>query len=126
MTFAQKLLSLLGLCCWALTWTAPAAAGGLHIVAHAQSDVPPGEIHEHDDESAAVIEYDQNTPANSPDAPEGKFSHSHMSSPVVDLTNPTAATRPDGVGRTDAPRIANTPALGTLGWSPPVRPPRTA
>ena len=95
-------------------------------MAHAQSSVAPGEIHEHDEATAEVIDYDQDAPADSSEAPEGTFSHSHMSSPVFDLADPSVAARPGRIEGQAPPLVANTPALATLGWSPPVRPPRTA
>ena len=128
-TAASKLFGLLALFCCALSLAVPAAARGAHSLAHAQAPVAYGEFHTHDDhhdEAVPGITASEDDPAQ-PGSSEGKAGHSHMMSPAFDLSFVPPEQMPPGTFASgDRPAIANTPALTTLGWSPPVRPPRTA
>lgn len=124
---ARKLFGLLTLCCCALTLAVPSLARGAHSLEHVQSPVAHGEVHSHDHDAATETDSSQQAPVKSPEAPEGKPGHSHMGSSAFDLTYPPGQQmRPSEIVRSDTGSPANTPALATLGWTPPVRPPRTA
>lgn len=123
---ARKLFGLLILCCCALILAVPSAARGAHFFAHAQSPVAHGEVHGHD-HGAATETASSQAPVKSPEAPEGKPGHAHMGSSAFDLTYPPdQQMRLSEIVCSDSVSLANTPALATLGWTPPVRPPRTA
>ena len=130
-TAARKLFGLVALFCCALGLAVPSTARGAHSLAHAQAPVAYGEFHTHDDddhdEAVSDITVSKEDPAQSPGSSEGKAGHSHMMSPAFDLSFVPPEQMPPGTFASgDRPAPANTPALTTLGWSPPVRPPRTA
>ena len=124
----RTFLTILALLFAAVAISAPAAARGMHGLSHAETPVANGEHHHHDDEGGVATPgaYDQSTP-KSDDSPAGTFGHSHMASSAFDaLPQPNRDLPPSLVTRPASPAAANTPVLGTLGWSPQIRPPRTA
>lgn len=125
---ARKLFGLMALFCCVVTLAAPSTAQGAHFFAHAQAPVAHGEFHSHDDDEAVSgILVSEEAPAKAPDSSESKTGHSHMPSPAFDLSFlPPEQMAPSAIARGNRLAPANTPALSTLGWSPPVRPPRTA
>lgn len=121
----RKFIGLMALLCCVISLATPSLARGAHFFDHAQP-VAIGEFHSHDGPvNANSLNHD--APATPTDTAQDKFGHSHMPSSVSDL-NYSAAPQLSArlLGREDAHAAANTPSLTTLGWSPPVRPPRTA
>ena len=122
----RNFLGLMVLLCCAMSLAAPSLARGAHFLEHARAPVAVGEFHSHDGEVDAKSS-NQDAPTKSGETSQDKFGHSHMPTSVTDLNY--SAAQQLGVrwpGREDADAAANTPSLATRGWSPPVRPPRTA
>lgn len=108
--------------------SAPVAALGFHTTSHAVSPVANGEHHHHDEDGGvATHDADRDAASESEEAPKGSFGHSHMANTAFDLVAQVGSDLPEGaVEPAPTPAAANTPALGTLGWTPQKRPPRTA
>jgi hypothetical protein len=124
----RTLLTMLTLLFAAVAVGAPAAARGLHGLSHLGAPVANGQHHHHD-EGGGVAEHqvDHESAPQSEDAPTGKFGHSHLASFAFDVVPQIGGDLSPSVTMTaETPTAANTPALGTLGWSPQKRPPRTA
>ena len=124
----RTFLTMLALLFAAVAISAPAAARGMHGLSHAETPVANGEHHHHDDDGSVATHgaVDQSTPKPT-DSPPGTFGHSHMASSAFDALPQSNRDLPTSmVTRVDSPAAANTPVLGTLGWSPQIRPPRTA
>ena len=112
----------------AIVLSAPAAARGGHEVAHAATPVADGEHHHHDDDGSIDSHADHDAaPASQDGGPTDKTGHSHIGSSAFDLNGQPASGLALAVAFPEASlSSADTPALGTLGWVPPIRPPRTA
>lgn len=124
----RTFLTMFALLFAAVAISAPAAARGMHGLSHAGTPVANGEHHHHDDEGGVATHGadDQSAP-KSGDSPAGTFGHSHTASSAFDaLPQPNGDLPPSMVMRPVSPPAGNTPALGTLGWLPQIRPPRTA
>lgn len=123
----RTFLTMLALLFAAVAVSAPAAARGMHGLSHAAKPVANGEHHHHDaDGGAATHGTDHESTPESDGSPTSKFGHSHMASSAFDvLSQPIRELPASMVARAESPPAANTPALGTLGWSPQKRPPRT-
>lgn len=121
-------LTLLALLFLAAAVSAPAAARGMHGLSHIATPVANGNYHHHDaDGGVATHGADHQSTPKSDDSPNSKFGHSHMASSALDVLPQLNREMPTSmVTRAESPFAANTPALATLGWTPPVRPPRTA
>ena len=127
MTYLRSLLTMLALLFAAVAISAPAAARGLHGFSHMAAPVASGEHHHHDGGGAATDGADQENAPQSDDSSAGKFGHSHMASSAFDVVPQIGGDLPSWVILpSETPAAANTPALGTLGWCPQIRPPRTA
>ena len=124
----RTFLTLLALLFAAVVVSAPAAARGMHGLSHAETPVANGQHHHHDDEGGVATHGADDQPApKSGDSPAGTFGHSHVASSAFDaLPQPNRDLPPSMVTRPESPSAGNTPALGTLGWLPQIRPPRTA
>ena len=124
----RTFLTMLALLFAAAVVSAPAAARGMHGLSHAAKPVANGEHHHHDaGGSVATHGADDRSTPKSDDSPASTFGHSHMGSSAFDvLPQSNRDLPPSMVIRAESPPAANTPALDTLGWSPQIRPPRTA
>jgi hypothetical protein len=124
----RTFLTMFALLFAAVAISAPAVARGMHGLSHAAKPVANGEHHHHDaDGGVATHGADHESTPTSDDSPAGKFGHSHMASSAFDvLSQPTREMPASTLVGAESPHAANTPALGTLGWSPQKRPPRTA
>lgn len=126
MILVRKFLGLVALLCCAISLAAPSAARGAHLLDHVQVPVAVSEFHTHDGhvdaESAG-----QDAPAKPAETAQDQSGHSHMPSAVSDLSHfSEQQLGPRWLARDDGHASANLPSLTTRGWSPPVRPPRTA
>ena len=129
MILAQKFLGLLALLCCAVSLAVPSSARSLHWVDHISAPVAVGDFHSHDDadghEDAKAA--DNEAPAAPNDDGQNKFGHSHMASSVFDLSQLSEPQLgPRHLVSDDSHAAADLPSLTTRGWSPPVRPPRSA
>ena len=129
MDLVRKFLGLLALLCCAVSLTAPSSARSLHLVDHISAPAAVGDFHSHGeaDGHRDAKAADHETPAAPNDDGPKKFGHSHMPSSVSDLSqlsepNVTQRHLVSDVSH----RAADLPSLTTRGWSPPVRPPRSA
>ena len=125
-TAVRNILGLMALMCCALGIAVPSSARSAHLLDHAQAPVAAGVFHHHD-EAVDAAPSDHEQPDENGDSSGGKFSHSHMSGSASDLTAASQhrfapASRPGD----DVHVHGDTPSPATLGWIPPVRPPRTA
>ena len=112
----------------AVAISAPAAARETHEFSHAGAPVTTGEHHHHEDDGDVTTHaVDRDIVPQPDDNAAGTLGHSHMASTAFDGV-PQAAHQLRGslMPAGHAPAPANTPVLGTLGWSPQKRPPRTA
>lgn len=128
MAHLRTFLTMLALLFTAVAVSAPAMARGMHGLIHAGTPVAKGEHHHHDADGGVTTHgaNHQSIP-ESDDSPAGQFGHSHMASSAFDVLPELNREVPASmVTRAESPPAANTPALGTLGWSPQKRPPRTA
>lgn len=124
----RSFLTLIALLLTAAVISAPAAARGMHGFSHAAAPVASGEHHHHgaDGEVTTHGGEDQNAP-KSDGSPIGQIGHSHLAGTACDaLPQPSRDLLAACAAGRDTPLSADTPALGTLGWSPQKRPPRTA
>lgn len=128
MVLIRKLLSLLALLSCVVILATPSTARSAHDLEHVQVPIADGQFHVHDTVGSGVQTLvSQEEPMKTQDPREGKTGHSHMPSSAFDLGFlPIEELQPRALSNSDALSLANTPALGTLGWSPPIRPPRTA
>lgn len=125
---AKNLMTLVALLFAALVVSAPAAARGAHGLSHAGKPVASSEHHHHgNDGSVATHDADTEKAPESDEGMKGQIGHSHMSGTAFDAI-PTTGTELWAAFdlRASRPATANTPAFGTLGWSPQKRPPRAA
>ena len=126
MVLVRKLFGLLALLCCAISLAAPSAARGAHLFDHVQAPVAVGEFHSHDGHGDADAA-GHGAPAKLIETGQDKSGHTHMPGSVSDLNYSAADQLSErSLGSDDDRAAANTPSLTTLGWSPPVRPPRTA
>lgn len=126
-TAVRNFLGLMALMCCALGIALPSSARSAHLLDHAQSPVAAGVLHHHHDEVVDAARSDHEQPTKNGDSPGGKFSHSHMPGSVSDLTAaPQHRFAPASRPGDDVHVHGDTPSPATLGWIPPVRPPRTA
>lgn len=119
---------MLGLLLMAAAISAPATARGMHGFSHAGAPIASGEHHHHDADGKVTMhgDVDENAP-QSDDSPIGQVGHSHMAGAAFDVLPQVGRDLPKSASaRGAAPMVADTPALGTLGWTPQIRPPRTA
>ena len=107
--------------------SAPATAMNVQGVSHVTAPVAAGQYHHHAVDGAVTTNDagDAGVPL-SDDSPANTFGHSHVASLAVDVLQLGDALQPFLILSSDLHAAANTPALGTLGWSPQIRPPRTA
>lgn len=129
MALARNFLGMVALLCCAITLSAPSSARSLHMVDHVSAPVAVGEFHSHDDTDHHDDgnDVDQDAPKAPNDGDQGKSGHSHMPTSVSDLSHlaePQLVTRHSISDGSHA--AADLPSLTNRGWSPPVRPPRTA
>lgn len=124
----RSFLTLVALLLTAAVISAPAAARGMHGFSHAAAPVASGEHHHHDaDGEVTTHGAEYQTAPKSDDSPMGQIGHSHMAATAFDaLPQPGRDLLTACAAGRDTPLPADTPALGTLGWSPQKRPPRTA
>jgi hypothetical protein len=128
MALLRAFLALSALLFAAVTISAPGVARGLHELNHAGAPVA-GDEHHHHGEDGGVTSHHSGVDAvpQSDDTGSGKFGHSHMANIALDALPFGSGNLTEALAeRSDVPAAANTPALGSLGWMPPVRPPRTA
>ena len=126
---AQNVLRLLALLCCAFSLAAPASARSLHLVDHVSAPIEAGEFHSHDENGVhgEREKADPDLPSVPDDDAPKKFGHSHMPSSVSDLSQaPEPRVGERHLVSDDAHVAADLPSLTTRGWSPPVRPPRSA
>jgi len=121
----RNFLGLMALMCCALGIAVPSSARSAHLLDHAGAPVAAGVFHHHD-EAVDAAPSDHGQQDEEGDS-SGKFSHSHMPGSASDLTAAAQhrfapASRPGD----DVHVHGDTPSPATLGWIPPIRPPRTA
>ena len=129
MILARKLFGLMALLCCAVSLAAPSSARNLQLLDHISAPVAVGDFHSHDETDGhdGAKEADHEVPAAPDDDGQNKFGHSHMPSSVSDLSRLSEPQlRPRHLVSDDAHAVADLPSLTTRGWSPPVRPPRSA
>ena len=118
----RQVLGFVLLLCCASVLAAPSAARSSHQVVHAAMPMIDGEHHHHEADDLAS---DQAEDTADPKVAD-KSGHSHLPAPVFDLALSagldTGATLPIG----EQLQASDTPALPTLSWIPPIRPPIAA
>ena len=124
----RTFLTLLAMLFAAVVISAPAAARNFHGLSHAAAPVASGQHHHHDEDGGVTTHGADHDAQPQPDnSAGGKFGHSHLASFAFDvLPHVGGSLLPSVTLRPETPPAANTPALGTLGWTPQKRPPRTA
>lgn len=124
----RTFLAMLALALAGLAISLPATARGVHGLTHAGAPVANSQHHHHDSEGGSSTHgSDADLAPQSEGNSAGKFGHSHMASTAFDVAPQAGSHFPGSlILAGPAPAMANTPALGTLGWSPQKRPPRTA
>lgn len=119
----REIFGLIALFCCLAALSAPAATRTSHHFDHAEAPVAAGEFHTHAQDPTPETDTSRDVPTPN----EGTAGHSHMPSSAYDLGFlATYEMQPHSLSSNDTLAAAHTPVLGTLGWSPPVRPPRTA
>lgn len=81
-----------------------------------------GEHHHHDTDELASDQVEETADTKVAD----KTGHSHLPSPVLDLTLSAAFDSRAVFPKGELLQASDTPALPTLSWIPPIRPPITA
>lgn len=121
------MLKMLALLLAAAVFSAPVAANSMHGLSHAGTIIADGERHHHDYDGGVSTHGSEPESPQPDSSPVGKFSHTHASSAAFDILSESddGLTSFATVACSVTP-AANTPALGTLGWAPQKRPPRTA
>lgn len=124
----RTLLNMIFLLFVAVAISAPAAAREMHDFSHAAAPVATSDYHYHDDDGGVSTQNaNRDLIPESADGALGKFGHSHMGSTALDVVAQAGEDWPGSlILAWQEPGAANTPVLGTLGWSPQKRPPRTA
>ena len=123
----RTMLKILALLLAVAVFSAPVAANGMHGLSHGGSIVADGEHHHHGDDGSVSTHGSEPESPQPDSSPIGKYSHAHASSAAFDILSESddGVTTFATVACSVTP-AANTPALGTLGWAPQKRPPRTA
>lgn len=95
-------------------------------MSHVAASVAAGEHHHHGEDGEVTPHGEHRDVALDSDEPMGAESgHSHMASAALDMVSQTSSVVPGvQLDPKAKPPFPNTPALGTLGWSPQKRPPR--
>lgn len=129
MSLARKFLGMVALLCCAISLAVPSSARSLHLVDHISAPVAVGEFHSHDEPEdhgdAGAGRHEAPVPPN--DDGRDKSGHSHMPTSVSDLSQlPESELGRRHLVSDDCHAATDLPSLTTRGWSPPVRPPRTA
>jgi len=125
-TAVRKFLGLMALFCCAMGIAVPSSARSTHLLDHAKAPVAAGVLHHHE-EAVDEAPSDHEKPGENGESSGGKFSHSHLSASAADLTAASPHRfDPASPACDDVHVHGDTPAPATLGWIPPVRPPRTA
>lgn len=118
----RQVLGFVLLLCCASALAAPSVAKSSHQVVHTAMPVIDGEHHHHEDVDLASDQADDAADPKTAD----KSGHSHLPAPVLDLTLPTGLDSRDALPIGEQLKASDTPALPTLSWIPPIRPPITA
>lgn len=122
MTTVRQILGFLLLLCCAGALAMPATARSSHNVVHAAMPVIDGEHHHHDADDVASGQAEDTTDPKMAD----KTGHSHLPAPVLDLPFPAGSDSRAVLRNGGQLQPSDTPALPTLSWIPPIRPPIAA